>query len=255
MRNLIIIAMIMIPCFASAGGPLTMTKTSDLSAEGINSTFMECDGVSLIVSSMKGATSILVTVDIEVENVKKEDFEAFVDKNLVLTLEQKGKKAMIVCKKKEPFLSSNEMKVTMNVKLPGAMDIGIAAGSGSMRITDYVGNIDISDGSGSIEIGKVNGDVEIDDGSGSIMVNEMRGKLSINDGSGSIMAERINGDVTVRDGSGTIIIRQISGNVTIVDGSGDITIDGVDRNVTIGDVASGKVNIANVKGSVSLDDE
>ncbi len=255
MKNLIVVAMMIIPCFASATEPLAMTKTSELSAEGINSTFIECEGISLAVSGMKGATSIHVTVDIEVGGVKKEDLEAFVDKNLILTLEQKGKKAMIACKKKEPFLSFREMKVTMDVKLPVAMDIGIAAGSGALQITDCVGNIEIADGSGSIEMRKIVGDVVIDDGSGSIAVNDMRGRLSINDGSGSIVAETIDGDVTVRDGSGTIIIRKVSGNVTITDGSGDITIDGVDKDVKIGDAGSGAVNIANVKGNVSLDNE
>ncbi|MDH5467893.1 MAG: hypothetical protein OEY25_10790 [Candidatus Aminicenantes bacterium] len=214
--------------------PYEEVKELRLSAQDIEMLEINCGAGFLKVTGYEGRNEIEVEAEIEVEGRRERDTEEFIRKYVELSLEKRGRRAVLISNFKDfpKFFSLGNTVINLTVSIPKNMDLDINDGSGSIRVENIAGNVFVDDGSGSMEIENVEGSLQIEDGSGSIEVDDVRD------------------DVDVDDGSGSISIRNIGGSVTVRDGSGSIYINGVEKDVFIPSEGSGGLRISNVKGKV-----
>lgn len=227
-------------------------KNLSLSVKGIDQFEIDCGAGFLKVYGKEGLKEIKVEAEIVVEGRSEKSAEEFIKKYLKLSLEKRGRRAILTSgfKSYRSVFSFGTKVINLTVSMPKAMNLDVDDGSGSIRIEDIAGTLKVDDGSGSMEIMNVKGNVDVDDGSGDVEVQDVIGDVSVDDGSGRVEVEGVSGDVSVDDGSGSISIRNIGGSVTVRDGSGSITIDGVEKDVYIPSDGSGSVRVNNIKGKV-----
>jgi DUF4097 and DUF4098 domain-containing protein YvlB len=230
LRSKVPVITLLILCTTAA---FSFEKVKDLrlSTEGIHTLKIDSGSGFLKVTGNESLRAIEVKAEIDVKGKSDKDADEYIRKNVVLTLERKGDKAVLVSKfKNKLFFGSRAINLTVNV--PKNIHLDVDEGSGKMSIQDITGDIYVNDGSGEIKIENIQGNIKIDDGSGSVSVND------------------VEGDVSIDDGSGTIDVSGVSGTVVVDDGSGSINIEGVGGDVHIKDDGSGSLSIRDVKGKV-----
>jgi hypothetical protein len=253
MKAAAIFFLILLPALAFAG-TMNETKNLALSADGIDTLVINCGAGSFNLSGDSRDSKIQITARIEVEDRGEGDFQEFVQKNVQLSLQKQGKKAVLQSDIKPPADSDQKARINLKIKIPETIKVDITDGSGSISVDNLHASLKIDDDTGSINIKNVSGEVRIGDSSGSIAIEEITGNVFISDGSGSITIESVQGDLTVKDGSGSLTIVEIDGNVTVSDGSGSIDIQDVKKNVfiVIREEGSGLVEVEGVKGRVTI---
>ncbi len=250
MRTLAVFILIFLPAVALAGS-LDETRRLDLSVDGIETLKIQCGSGFLTVIGVKGMDRITATAQILVRGIQDNEFQTYLEKQLLIVLEKRESDAVLKADVKKSFFKKNEAKINLTVKLPGTLPVNIDDGSGSIIVTNLSGGLHIKDGSGSIDIVNVGGKIKVADGSGSIEIRDVRGNVEIQDGSGLIQVNRVNGNVSITDGSGAMTIQDVNGSVTVTDGSGSIEIQEVTQDVFINEAGSGELNIDGVKGKVT----
>jgi len=222
-RSKILIIILIILCTTTA---FSFEKVQDLSlsAEGIHKLKIDSGSGFLKVTGNSSLRAIEVKAEIIVKGKSDKDASEYIRKNVVLTLERKDDKAVLVSRFKNKLFSGNRA-INLTVSIPKNIHLDVDDSSGGMSIQDIIGDIYIDDGSGEIQIENIQGNVKIDDGSGSVSVIDVEGDVSIDDGSGSIDVSGVSGTVVVDDGSGSIDIDRVGGDVHIKDdGSGGLNI-------------------------------
>lgn len=218
-----------------------------LSATQLQQLDIEAEAGSLNVVGSNTATEITVDATI---------FTAKADDPYILTLEQKGDKAVLVAKNESAsgmvVYQGNSPSIDLVVTVPNSFNLDIEDGSGDIDINGVLGNMDIDDGSGSINIAQGH-DLEIDDGSGDIYLQNITGNIEISDGSGSITAKNVAGMMDIEDGSGDLNLTDITGSVEIDDNSGSINAERLGNYLTIED-GSGDIYAEHINGLVTIED-
>jgi hypothetical protein len=230
MRAKVLLITLLILCTTAA---FSFEKVQDLSlsTEGIQKFKIDSGSGFLKVTGNSSLRDIEVKAEIIVKGKSDKDAAEYIRKNVVLTLERNGDKAVLVSKfKNKIFYGSRSINVTVNV--PKNI------------------HIDVDDGSGAISIQDISGDIYVDDGSGEIEIENIQGSVKIDDGSGTVSISDVEGDVSIDDGSGTIDVSVVGGTVVVDDGSGSIKIESVGGDVHIKDDGSGSLSIRDVKGKV-----
>jgi len=245
--------MIFLPVIALAG-TLDETRNLELSAASIQTLKIQCGSGFLTIIGVKGSDRIRATAQIEVKGIPENEFQKYLKKQLVLTLEKQGRDAVLQADFKKSFLRKIEAKINLTVKVPRMLAVTIDDGSGAIMVTGLGGGLHLNDDSGSIDIINVDGKIKIADGSGRIDIEDIRGNVEVQDGSGHIKTNLIKGNVSITDGSGSITVQDIDGNVTVTDGSGSIEIHEVTQNVYINEAGSGTLEIEGVMGKVTTRD-
>lgn len=230
MRSKFLFIFLMILCVAAAHS-FEQVKDLSLSADGIEKLKVDCGSGFLKVSGKDSLRTIEVRAEIAVKGKSDEEAEDYIRKNVVLTLEKKGNRAVLVSQFKDSIFSGSRV-IDLTVEVPKNIQLDVDDGSGFVTIQNITGSIYVDDSSGDLNIEQIQGDVKVDDGSGTIDVSNIRGNVSIDDGSGSID------------------VQDVTGNVVVDDGSGSIRIEGVGGDVHIKDDGSGSLNIRDVKGKV-----
>jgi len=202
-----------------------------LSAEGIHKLKIDSGSGSLKVTGNSSLSTIEVKAEIIVKGKSDKDAAEYIRKNVVLTLEKKGDKAVLVSRFKNKLFSGSRV-INLKVSLPKNI------------------HLDVDDSSGGVSIQNITGDIYVDGGSGEVEVENIHGNVKIDDGSGSTSVKNVEGNVSIDDGSGSIDVNRVSGSVVVDDGSGSIDIDGVGGDVHIKDDGSGSLSITDVKGKV-----
>ncbi len=230
LRSKFLLITLLILCTTAA---FSFEKVQDLrlSAEGLHKLKIDSGSGFLKVTGNNSSRDIEVKAEIVVKGKSDKDANEYIRKNVVLTLERNGDKAVLVSTfKNKIFSGSRAINLTVNV--PKNIHLDVDDGSGEMSIQNITGDIYVDDGSGEIEIENIQGNVKIDDGSGTVSVRDVEGEVSID------------------DGSDTIDVSGVSGTVVVDDGSGSINIEGVGGDVHIKDDGSGSLSIRDVKGKV-----
>jgi hypothetical protein len=226
MRERFLIFTLIILCAVSAFS-FEKVKELELNAEGIKKLKIDSGSGFLKVTGNSSSADIEVKAEIIVKGKNDKDASEYIRKNVILTLEEKDDKAVLVSRFKNKIFSGNRV-INLEVSVPKNMHIDVDDGSGGMSIQDINGDIYVDDGSGEIEIERIYGNVKIEDGSGSVSIHDIKGDVSIDDGSGSIDVNGVSGSVVVDDGSGSIDIEGVGGDVHIKDdGSGGLSIQDV----------------------------
>ncbi len=242
--------MIFLPVIALAG-TLDETRHLELSAESIQTLKIQCGSGFLTIIGVKGIDRIKATAQIEVKGVPENEFQKYLEKQLLLSLEKRGRDAVLQADIRKSFLRKIEATINLTVKLPRTLAVTIDDGSGAIMVTNLAGGLQLDDDSGSIDIVNLAGKLKIADGSGRIVIEDVRGDVEVQDGSGHININLVKGNVSITDGSGSIVVQDIDGSVTITDGSGSIEIQEVTQDVFINAAGSGAVEIEGVKGKVT----
>lgn len=253
MRVQFVFIIIFLPVIALAG-TLDETRQLELSAASIQTLKIECGSGFLTTIGVKGSDRIRATAQIEVKGIQENEFQKYLEKKLLLTLEKQGRDAVLKADIKKSFPKKIEAKINLTVKVPRMLPVTIDDGSGAIMVTSLAGGLQLVDDSGSIDIINMEGKIKIADGSGRIDIEDVRGDVEVQDGSGHIKINLVKGNVSITDGSGSITVQDIDGNVTVTDGSGSIEIHEVTQNVYINAAGSGTVDIEGVKGKVTRRD-
>jgi len=249
MRVRAVLVVLFIPALAFAGS-IENTRHLELSIKDIQSIHIICGPGSLDVFGVEGSNRIKVTAAIKISGITQNKLQEFLDRHVLLSLENRNRKAILQSEfKNEPLLKA-DAKIDLTVEVPKSLGVKIDDGSGSIFVTGLAANLKIADGSGSIEIRMTAGPVSISDGSGQIELTDITGNIEVKDGSGEINIGRVRGNVRIVDGSGRMTIKDIDGSLTVTDDSGSIEISDVTQNVFIQDAGSGILDIEGVKGKV-----
>jgi len=230
MRTKVLLITLLILCTTAA---FSFEKVQDLSlnTEGIHTLKIDSGSGFLKVTGNESLRAVEVKAEIIVKGKSDKDADEYIRKNVVLTLEKNGDKAILVSKFKNKLFSGSRV-INLTVNVPKNI------------------HLDVDDSSGEMSIQDITGDIYVDDGSGEIGIENIRGNVKIDDGSGSVSVSDVEGDVSIDDGSGTIDVSGVSGTVVVDDGSGSINIEGVGGDVHIKDDGSGSLIIRDVKGKV-----
>ena len=141
------------------------------------------------------------------------------------------------------------MRVDLDISVPAAIAVGVAAGSGDVAVADIGGAVEISAASGDIDVRRLGASLEIQVSSGDIIVEDAAGPITLATASGGIDAVRVRGDASLRSASGDITASDIGGNVACVSTSGDVSVAGV-GSVEFGGT-SGSAIFTDVRGGVT----
>jgi len=254
MKLTVIGVILLLPALALSA-TFVQTKQMALPAGDINELRVHCGAGSLHVINADWQNTIGVFAEIEVENLNKSDYQGFAEKNVVLSLDRRGQRAILKSDFKPTLPHPGDARINLTIEVPAGIDVHVDDGSGPILIQHFSGHLDIKDGSGLITVEKVVGNVKVVDGSGKIIMEDIQGNVAIRDGSGSVEVNKIRGDVRVTDGSGTISIQYVDGNVTVTDGSGAIDINDITGNVLIREPGTGELNVKRIKGTVATQNE
>jgi DUF4097 and DUF4098 domain-containing protein YvlB len=254
MKLIAIGAILLLPVLALSS-TFVQTKQMALPAGNINKLSVQCGAGSLYIINAEGQNSIRVFAEIEVDNLDNSDHQGFAEKNVVLSLDRQGKRALLKSDLIRSVRSRVDARINLTIEVPGGIDVFIDDGSGPIHIQYFSGHLDIKDDSGLITIENIVGNVRVADGSGKIILEDIRGNVEVRDGSGIIDVNKIRGDVRVTDGSGPISIQYVEGNVTVTDGSGTIDINDIAGNVLIREPGTGELNVKRVKGTVTTQNQ
>ena len=254
MKLAAITVILLLPVLALSS-TFVQTKQMALPAGNISELRVRCGAGSLYVINTEGQNAIRVFAEIEIDNLPNGNHQEFTDKNVVLSLDRKGSRAILESVLKRSFRHPVDARVNLTIEVPRGIDVFVDDGSGPIYIQYFSGRLDIKDDSGLITIEKVVGNVRVADGSGKIIMEDIRGNIEVRDGSGIIDVNKIGGDVRVTDGSGPISIQHIDGNVTVTDGSGAIDINDISGNVWIRESGTGELNIERINGTVKTQNQ
>jgi hypothetical protein len=153
--------MIFLPVIALAG-TLDETRNLELSAASIQT--LKSD-------------RIRASAQIEVKGIPENEFQKYLEKQLVLTLQKQGRDAVLQADFKKSFLRKIEAKINLTVKVPRMLAVTIDDGSGAIMVTSLAGGLHLNDDSGSIDIINMEGKIKIADGSGRIDIEDIRGDV------------------------------------------------------------------------------
>ena len=232
MRSFFVMAIFVAGLAEASGSSYEEVRHLDLDVDGISQLSINAGAGSMDVTGVSGLDKISVKATIVVPDEDKDGAVKVIEKNMTLSLDQKGSEARLNAWFDDGFMGAgDDAHIVLEVSVPQGLTVNIDDGSGSLDVIDTMGDVTIDDGSGSIDVKNV-ANLTIDDGSGSIDVNEA------------------SGDVSIIDGSGSISVNHVNGSVTIDDGSGSIKVSDVDHDVVILDDGSGSVRITDVRGSV-----
>jgi hypothetical protein len=235
MRSLIMTAIFLASYTSAAASDYEETRDLSVDAGGVDTLVVNAGAGSLDVRGVDGLDAIEVKAIIIIPDADEDDGRRIIEKNLVLTLERdKGQAVLRSELDNRSWGFGSNGRVDLEVRAPSNLAVSIDDGSGSMNVSNFLGDVRIDDGSGSIDVQNV-------------------GALHIDDGSGSIDVSGANGDVYVNDGSGGITIDSVDGTVTIDDGSGSIRVSDVSEDLIILDDGSGGLHFSDVRGSVEED--
>jgi hypothetical protein len=251
MKSAALLFLALLPAVVFAG-TYRETRTLELRAGGVQVLSVRCGAGGLPLKGIEGTDIIHVFAEIESEGTDKEEFQLLVDKLIQLDLRREYDQVLLFSNALIPPLTNIEIRIHLNIQVPVNMNVRIIDGSGSIDITNIIGNLSIDDDSGAINAENITGPVLIEDGSGDIEIEDVQGKLEIVDGSGQIVIRHVTGDVTIKDASGGIEVNDIGGSVTVSDGSGSIDIYRVKKNVFIREAGSGEIDIDGVQGKVTI---
>ena len=255
MKSKLIMILTLLPALAFADtNTFRQTRTLELPAAGITELSAQCGPGSLIVRGVEGIDMIRVNAEIESIGSDKDEPQLLAEKLVQLSLKSEYNRAVLISDLVQQPLAGQEVRINLQIELPGKMGLKIVDGSGDIYVANIIGNLTIDDGSGAIQVEEITGRIVIKDDSGDIEIQEVTGSIEINDGSGEIDIQHASGDVIITDTSGGIEINNIGGNVTVTDGSGSIDIYGVKKNVFIREAGSGKLEVDGVQGKVTIRD-
>ena len=236
MRSFIVMAMFVASLTHAAMNDYTETRYLELDTDDTEVLSIDAGAGSMDIEGVAGASEISVKAVIEISDTNVDEAMKIIERNMTLSLEQKGTVAHLKAWFEHGFLNfgSDDGRIDIEVKVPQGIAVIIDDGSGSIDVVDLMADISIDDGSGSIDVSNV-AHVKIDDGSGSIDVSH------------------VSGDVSIIDGSGSINVRGVQGSVTIDDGSGSIKISDVEEDLIITDDGSGGLTYSDIRGTVQED--
>ena len=232
---------------STSSANIQQQQQRSISASQLKQLSINAEAGSLKVIGSTTATNI--SVDATIYTAKSDD-------PYILTLEQKGDKAVLIAKNYSSsgivVYQGNSPSIDLVITVPSSFNLEIDDDSGDIDIAGVLGNIIIDDDSGSIRIAQGH-HVTIDDDSGDIDLQNITGNVEISDDSGSITARNVAGNMTIEDDSGDITLTNITGSVDIDDNSGSINAKTLGSYITIED-ESGDIYVEHVNGLVTIED-
>ena len=232
MRSFVVMGMFVASLASADFSGHTEARDLQLSTDGINVFELDTGSGSLTIKGIPDADDIQVKALIRVDDDDEGKARRRIASDVTLTLVKSHDRAKLRAEFDNTFWHGNqEGLIDLEIEMPAGL------------------NLNVDDGSGSIEISDVMGDIEVDDGSGPIVIHDV-GNIRIDDGSGPINVAVAGGNVSIDDGSGEITVERVGGNVIIDDGSGKIDVSDVEHDLIIIDDGSGGLSVLNVRGSV-----
>jgi DUF4097 and DUF4098 domain-containing protein YvlB len=142
--------------------------------------------------------------------------------------------------------------IDIGIALPSSVPVEAIDSSGDTVIEDLAA-LTMQDSSGDLEISRVAGLVDVGDSSGDLTI-EGAGSVRVRDSSGDVEVEDVKGDVDVAiDSSGDMRIAQVGGSVHVEqDSSGSIRVEDVKGGVKVDSDSSGDIYAGRVGGDFTV---
>lgn len=143
--------------------------------------------------------------------------------------------------------------INLKLRVPERLKLEVDAGNCEVKITGPANGVNVDSGMGEASFSKIRGGLNVENAGGDVLVEEVEGNCELNLRWGSLTVRNLQGDL-FSDGPehGGATIEQVTGSVVLEDLQGNIKIDQVGGNLTIRDHQWGKIEHANVSGTVTL---
>ena len=193
MKNLILASLCLVTHLAFAS-----SENKEFEAKGLTAILLENMSGKVVISSFEGPQAIVASTK-----------NKFSDK-CKMTIEKTGSKLVLKVEKSSGLFLSEECDIDFDIKVPKAIDLDIAVGSGDLTINGIQGSLTFKVGSGNV----------LADG----LFKRIDGKL----GTGKIELKGLLGGGELKTGSGkmdlTFAKSSLKGELDIKTGSGDVTV-------------------------------
>ena len=117
MKYTAVLIFLLLPALALAG-TVQEIKQLDLSIQGIDRLVVSCGAGLLDLNGVEGRDKIRVTAEIEVEDLQKEDFQKFFEKNVRLNLEKRNNKALLISEVQKYAPVELEARINLMIEVP-----------------------------------------------------------------------------------------------------------------------------------------
>ncbi len=177
-------------------------------------------------------------------------------KDLFLSLEKRGNRAVLVSGFRESFFlfrlfsPGGRRAIHLDVQIPVGIDTNIKDNSGDIYLAGLEGDVIINHGLGSITAKDMAGDIEIEDEDGDILIEDLEGNIKIRDSSGDIGIKKVKGNIEIVDDKGEILIGSVTGNIYITDSTGSISVENVEGDLRIVGAGKGSVRLVDINGRI-----
>lgn len=170
------------------------SETKEFDSNGLAIVSVEnTSGKVLITAATESKASVVATKNIFSDKCK-------------MTIDRSGTKLVIKVEKTNSFFSKEDCDVDFEVKVPKAVSLNLAIGSGNLTVNGIQGDLAFKVGSGDILADGIFKKIDGKSGSGKIVVNGLTGGGELKSGSGEIdlkyAISSLNGELVIKTGSG-----------------------------------------------------
>lgn len=166
----------------------------------------------LVVTASEMAAQVLVTVE------PRRGGEEVAQ---LTRVEMVGGRLEIVVPKVVSGLFRSSGSVHIDAVVPAGSSLVVESGSGDVRTSGQLGDVDARSGSGDVDVADAGG-LHVTAGSGDVTV-ESADRVKVTSGSGDVKVGRVASRAELRTGSGDIAVQETT-DLSIVTGSGDAVI-------------------------------
>jgi hypothetical protein len=242
-----------LPLAATAAMPCKFSEphNADIDAAGLKSLQLRLGSSDLDIQSVPGLARI------EVRGTACASDASWL-KNLQLRSGRSGDQATVNAENDRNSMNfslfgASYAYLKLQVRVPAALAVGIASGSGDVHATGLA-SLDFNSGSGDLTVDRIAGALVLQLGSADVQGHQVGSVELRGTGSGDVQIDGVQGSVKAdQSGSGDLGFSNVRGSVHVGQtGSGDITLAHIGHDVDVGSTGSGDVEANDVGGDFSV---
>ena len=157
-------------------------------------------------------------------------------------IEGKFKKGWEYWMKRLHLLQLHLLTIRFEVSVPRQYNVDLNTSSGSISVSDLVGEVRAQTYSGDIQLGSIARAVEAETTSGSITLEGCKDKVAVQSYSGDVQLGNVAGTLKAETTSGDVRVGDVNGAVALQSYSGDVRLDNV----------AGTLKAETTSGSITL---
>jgi hypothetical protein len=150
--TLFIFALLPVIAFA---GTYRETRNFELPSAGVHELRVNCGAGKLVLKGVEGINTIHVTAEIESDGLEKSEIQELIEKLIHLDLRREYDRALLRSDVAALPFANADARIHLIIEIPVKMNVKIIDGSGTVDLSNIVGNVEIDDDSGAIKVENV----------------------------------------------------------------------------------------------------